>query len=324
MKTKLLFIGLMIFMGFQGLAQTDELIVEYDNPTHLNYGTEITLRFYYVNKKGKKKEMNKSSKDNFQVTKTNCDFEFYSLPRNNDLLGKLILAPRPSNPNDSIITIDFNYTDKKETGSKSLKFVLNYKGEIKLNFSGVDGKSAKTFDGLGQAIFSNKSHDGDNGGNGTNGKDLEITLAKKYFGTDSNYVMTIHDLNIDLYYQYNLKPSISQISISSNGGNGGEGSDGTRGSYNNRFRVDGGNAGNGGNGGNAGKILFYLDEKASELQFKIALSNLPGKGGLAGIPGEGVTHKEHTEYVGIRGKTGLNGTDGIPAEAAKIELRKFN
>ncbi len=324
MRTKCLFIGLMIFMGFQAFAGAEELLVEYDTPTNLNYGTEITLRFYFKNKKGKKKEINKSSKDEMSYNGQNCTLSFYSAPGNNDLLGKLVLAPMPSNPNDTTSQITITYSTKKESFTKTIDFKLNFRGEIKLDFSGAHGSSAKTFDGMGQAIFSNKSHDGQDGGNGGDGMNMEVTLVKKYNAVDSFYIMTIHDLGKDLYYQYHLKNTISQISISSNGGNGGEGSDGTRGSENNRFRVDGGNAGNGGKGGNAGKILFYLDEKAAELQFKIALSSHPGIGGEPGRPGEGVTHHEKTEYVGVRGKDGLRGTHGLPSNETKVELRKMN
>lgn len=324
MKKSLLFTVLITLLTLPMTVLGEELIIQYENPEHLNYGTEITLRFFIKNKKGKQKELNKNAKDNMSFSNKNCTLKFYTLPGNNDLLGKLILAPMPSNPSDTTSQITISYITKKENLSQTVKFTLNFRGEIKLDFSGEHGSSAKTFNGLGQAVFSNKSHDGQDGGNGGDGMNMEVKLKKHYKDLDSFYIMNIHDLGKDIHYQYYLKSTISQISIASNGGNGGEGSDGTRGSDSNRFRVDGGNAGNGGKGGNAGKILFYLDEKASELQFKIALSSYPGIGGEPGQAGEGVTHKEKPEYVGVRGKTGLRGTDGLPSNETRVELIKMD
>ncbi len=314
-----LFFGLKI-SGFAGMT---EFVVEFIDQPLRNYGSEVRFQFYEKNKKGAKSALTRKSIDNITFKITNGEFDWYTEPSNRDLQGKLKLATKPSSLNDTVTTIEFTFTEKDKTFTQSFSFTLNFEGNVNLNYSGKNGQSGKTFEGVGQFILSNKSNDGEPGTNGENGKDVEITMVQKTKGVDTFYVMNVNEVASGMYYIYKVKKNFSKIYVTSNGGDGGNGGSGTDGSRNNRFRVDGGNGGSGGNGGNAGKIIFYLDDRAWRIMNKIELTNNPGRGGSGGSPGDGVTHKDDTSIVGRKGNYGNTGLEGTKPNISVPELKKL-
>jgi len=320
---RLLFFGLLFTLNLNVFGGITEFVVTHNDPAMRNYGTEVTFNFYEKNKKGKQSSMTKGDMDKITFTVVNGDFEFITNAGSRDLQGKLKLATKPLSLNDTVIKIDFTYTEKDKTFTQSFSFTLNFEGNINLNYNGKNGLPGKTYASIGGFIVSNKSNDGEPGTHGENGKDVEITMVVKTKNIDTFYVMNVNDVVSGNYYIYKVKKNFSKIYISSNGGDGGNGGSGTDGSTNNRFRVDGGNGGPGGNGGNAGKLIFYLDDRAWRIMNKIELSNNPGRGGAGGTPGDGVVHKDDSSIVGKRGNVGATGNEGLKPNLAVPELKKL-
>ena len=125
MKPKFTFLFL-FFLSFSAKAEKYvDFAVEYDTIENLNYGTEISFRFYGIEKKDKKdKTAKKEALDlkeaqNIKYTSVNCDFEF-TKRETGDLGGKLILARRPKSLNDSACTISFSFETKDYVLQKKL------------------------------------------------------------------------------------------------------------------------------------------------------------------------------------------------------------
>lgn len=320
---RILFLGFLFVLNLNVFAGMSEFVVTHSDPAMRNYGTEITFNFYEKNKKGKQSALTRHSIDNIKFTVVNGDFEFFTAAGSRDLQGKLRLAPRPQSLNDTIIKIDFTYTEKENSWTKSFTFSLNFEGNINLNYNGKNGLPGSTYSSLGSFIVSNKSNDGEPGSNGGNGKNVDITMVMKTKDLDTFYIMNVNEVDSGMYYIYKVKKNFSKIFISSNGGDGGNGGSGSDGSEKNRFRVDGGNGGAGGNGGNAGKINFFLDDRAYRIMNRIELTNNPGRGGSGGSPGAGVVHKDDASIVGKRGTPGTNGNEGLKPNLAVPELKKL-
>lgn len=320
---RLLFFGFLFTLNLNVFGGVTEFVVTHNDPAMRNYGSEVTFSFYEKNKKGKQSALTRNSIDNITFVVTNGDFEFTTISGSRDLTGKLKLATKPMSLNDTVVKIDFTYTEKDKTFTQSFSFTLNFEGNINLNYNGKNGQPGKTYASIGGFIVSNKSNDGEPGTNGTNGKNVEITMIQKTKILDTFYIMNVNEVDSGMYYIYKVKKNFSKIFISSNGGDGGNGGSGSDGSRSNRFRVDGGNGGAGGNGGNAGKITFYLDDRAWRWMDKIELSNNPGRGGAGGSPGDGVTHKDDANIIGRRGNVGATGNEGLKPNLAVPELKKL-
>lgn len=320
---RILFLGFLFVLNLNVFAGINEFVVTHSDPAMRNYGTEITFNFYEKNKKGKQSALTRNAIDHIKFTVVNGEFEYFTHPGSRDLQGKLILAPRPLSLKDTLVKIEFTYTEKETTLTQSFSFTLNYEGNINLNFNGKNGLAGGTYSSLGSFIVSNKSNDGEPGTNGGNGTNVDITMMMKTNNLDTTYIIHVQEVDSLKSYYYQIKKNFTKIFISSNGGDGGNGGSGSDGSEKNRFRVDGGNGGAGGNGGNAGKINFYLDDRAYKIMNKIELTNNPGRAGNGGTPGDGAVHKDDPSIVGKRGNVGATGNEGLKPNLAVPELKKL-
>lgn len=292
-------------------AAIKDFIVEYTEPIHLNYGTEINFSFHYLNKKGKKKELRFNDMDKISLEVVNGEFNFH--PDNILLLGKLVLMPRPNTVKDSLIKIKFIYREDEQVFNREFEFVLNHRGKMVLNYNGRDG--AEGGNSADNRLFFTSGAEGNQGHNGENAKHVKAEIL--YSDDSLNTDMQVTFLATNEIFTYRLKPSTTEIFITCSGGNGGKGGDGNAGNSNKEFRLDGGDGGNGGHGGNGGQITVYIPKKLESIRKKLILLNYGGQGGAAGNGGNGaefIDDKTKKGRNGLKGVTGNAGFSGAPPE----------
>ena len=154
-------------------------------------------------------------------------------------------------------------------------------------FLGADGRDgANGRDG---------SHEGDNGGDGKNGTDGRdgpyLVLEVAYYDVEDtglgvqSPMIIVHERESGLLLLF----ACQDITIASIGGAGGNGGDGGNGYYDEESEeYDGrkGRGGDGGDGGNGGTIRISYSEQSDCLKY-VRLVSRGGKGGEAGIDGDG-------------------------------------
>ncbi|MFZ5551671.1 MAG: hypothetical protein ACOZCO_01040 [Bacteroidota bacterium] len=305
MKPLKLLAFLLIFMPFTAGAKITGFIVECDQPTNINYGTEVNFRFFVLNKKGKKEPLRRSQCDLVKITSTHAEFSFFTMPDNSSAGGKAVLFTRPKTVQDTVAEVLFTLVEDENKFEQSFRFRINYKGPMKIAFNGFEGKWGGVFEKGREVITHLSSNDGENGGNGDNGKDIAVTFLKLNSGyPDSFYVCRVITVADNQSFEFRIQNPNEPITIDCRGGKGGRGGDGTNGSKRNRYRLNGGNGGNGGTGGNGGAITVRISTNAAEIKKSITCLNSGGMGGNAGAPGKGVFHKS--------GDPELTGKDGVP------------
>lgn len=312
------FIFILLFLSLinESRGAIKDFIVEFTEPSQLNYGTEINFSFHFKNKKGKKKELKFNDIDKITVEVINGDFSFN--PINRLLNGKLILMPRPVKAQDSIVKIKFIYREDEEEFNREFEFVLNHRGKMFLNYNGRDGAAGGN--SADNRLFFTSGAEGNQGHNGENASHVkaEIIYSEDSLNTDMQVII----LSTNEIYTYRLKPSTTEIFISCNGGNGGKGGDGNDGNSNKEFRLDGGHGGNGGNGGNGGQITVYIPKNLEPIRKRLVLLNYGGQGGAAGKGGQGVEFSDDKTKKGKNGFNGMSGNSGHSGTAPEIIIEK--
>src|SRR5688572_1579204 len=227
MFRKLIFICALCFSFSAYAGKLSGFHVEFDTVSDLNYGTQITFRFFEikVKEKGKDKEKEKQNALNLKdasdikVKTSNCEFVFRKMNSSMDLGGTLTLLSRPLSITDSVCTVVFTLEEKEKSFEKKFSFTLNYKGLVRLNFNGRNGISPGDKK-IGEKLFNYTETTGANGGDGEPGVNIQVNITKIYSKEkkDSFYVAKVLDLDSSVLYEYKIIPSrFKNIIIESKG-----------------------------------------------------------------------------------------------------------
>lgn len=303
--------------------QREEVIITFDAPEQLSYGTQVDFLFFIENKRnGNRKPVPAHMNNYFSAECVNGNFYFESDQL--ELKGTLILAPYPKSYTDTIInlTIHVAYNQAQHDiyeKTSVFEFALNGTTDIILDYAGKNGMhgemgSNERMDGL---IFDAGNRHGGSGLNGVDGSDLIVKIAPFYNEQqDSLVLVKVFDSKDSLLSIYRLPTKYTSIKINVSGGVGGNGGNGKMGSNTLLEYRDGGRGGNGGNGGNGGFVKVLIHPTLAFLESAVKVNYSGGAGGNGGTGGRagrsGLNAPFQFEGVpGSSGKQGGNGRDGM-------------
>jgi hypothetical protein len=304
-----------ILLSFNGFSQKNSLLVkELKKPVNINYGTKVTYDFFLVrNKNNKEISMVSSQLRNMDVEVKNGNFLFVKDGAN--FHGELYIAAYPESVYDTITEITFKYTEGDEELSQTFRYVLNFKGDIRIDFSGSTGADGRVGwnKTLAGAVFNFGGNEGQSGINGRHGGFLKAYYTRKPITeSDTLTVLEVFDIK-NQKYVYHIRDEKTIVRFDLSGGDGGDGGNGQRGSNTFSSKADGGDGGKGGNGGNGGVIELYIDKELAvvkeNLRFNIE-GGLGGNGGEGGKEGRSRSGSS-SSFVGKPGRNGERGSDGL-------------
>lgn len=354
-----LFCVIISFLCFVSSARTQrmkEIVVEYDTTGSINYGSEIVFKFYWLNKKGKKKEFSRYEiLKQFTLTAVNATWIDHPEKPGNSATGQnpvysnmmgLRVTNKPGAFNVTDIT--FSIVFIKENGpefSLAKRVRLNYKGQLNLDFAGRNGTDGTKGDDKAAPLIFRDGKNGEDGTNGQPGEDGHLVDLKMKWVTDpatgkmwAEIIAFDQKTNETHNYRTPYPENGIYINVSGgNGGNGGNGGDGSRGKH--AKSVDGkitdpGNGGNGGkggdggNGGIGGSVNITVHPNASDMaNYVIVINNggaagMGGNAGAAGKPGDSIAGSG-TGREGTRGTIGNSGSMGMPGLSASMNTSDF-
>ena len=315
---------------FKGSKTPTGIEFKYNTSANINYGYSFSFKTVLVYSNGKTKNI--SGKEELDITIEGGDY-------NN---GSISLPSYPTSFQKDTIKIEATYTNGDLVFKKSIAIPYNYKGDLKLDFSGNSGDDGEKGSNGGTSMIFGYGKDGDAGGQGKdgyNGSDLLVHIWKDEIS--QLYFIRVTDINADKMYFFKNQDSGYGIKLDitggkgGKGGNGGDGGDGKDGRIKKEKKKEpgdggnGGSGGNGGNGGNGGSVYVFIHPNAAEIQSRIAIYNFGGepgiggnggKAGLGGKPLEG----QNAGTDGIAGNAGVPGVSGNTGEAYEISVEEFD
>jgi len=310
-----------------------EILIEIDTAgQNITYGTNVKFKFFTVNKKGKKKEVD-FARLNDKISAT-C-----LTPECSTKYGELIFPQHTSNKTLSAGFIRFQSIDPDLQLDKSFEAKMNFKGPLSINYKGQEGTKGLNGNNGGIPIVFRDGETGEQGGNGSNGlpgRNITVKIKKEY---DEQYKKEIFFFYVkddsitgeNIFRCINVEKGVDIDVSGGNGGAGGSGGEGSRGKHGNaegkKSPGDGGNGGYGGNGGNGskgGKVTVIAHTNASEILGYLRINNaggLPGEAGQGGKGGAG-GNGDSGQSDGRTGTSGGSGNMGLPGEQGpNYELR---
>jgi hypothetical protein len=294
----------------------------------VNHGSDFTVKFSAITKKGSRKKLN----EKHGVIVSSPEIEQLEWNR-----LKIIDVPEDFKNTSYPVVLTLQDEDKKLIASTNI--FLNYKGNININAIALDGIDGIQGDDGGQTLFGRNGTEGKPGANGTdgaNGDHYTIHIWKDGY----EYRMRIEDDSTGTIWKYK-SIDCDELFFDMSGGHGGAGGRGGEGGIGKPGKVTdskqkkpgdggfGGNGGNGGAGGNGGSALIFIHPNAKEIKERIRIVNyggtggqggLPGEGGVPGRPGKGQKPAKH----GTMGKVGQQGEDGIDGPESTISIISFD
>lgn len=309
------------------LENIDHVKLSISENASINNGSELPMIIMAVLLDGTERDIS-----THKMLSVSSDRGFYTSDSKTFTIG--MNSPNFNSPE---VLVKMDLTEKDETQNYSQPFLLNYKGDLNLDFSGEDGAPGEDGDDKGSRIIFTDGKDGDNGLNGVagqNGKMISLHIWKE----DNMYYCCAksNDSNLTRYYKTDNAGKIIADISGGNGGNGGDGGDGGNGKDGNAAKEkepgsagNGGSGGNGGNGGNAGVIKITIHTNASEIESQLSIiknGGLGGNGGAAGEAGEpGDPDTNQTALpLGLVGTQGQNGINGTLNTNPTIEVKEFD
>lgn len=319
--TFILFIG--FFLVSCSIFRSDKDIVDieinYDKDAAIHYGREFNVNVYAIYKNGKRRNI--SRKSDLSVNVEGGDFTN----------GTVKIEQYPTSWLPDSLKVEATYSTETDSFSTQKSIPFNYKGELKLDFSGQAGTDGRKGKDRGTPLLfrdGNDGGDGEKGNNGEQGNDLTVLIWKA--PNHDYYRIKITDLIANINYYYTYRYTGSPLIIMSNGGMGGEGGNGGDGGTGkngvstdekDKRPGDGGNGGNGGDGGmggDGGTVYITFHPNAIALKDVITVYNFGGDGGQGGLageagePGDPANEQDAGEYgvEGNSGQMGLNGNMG--------------
>lgn len=280
---RLTFVGYFILsFQFSFAQRIEEIIVEPDTAGRtITYGSTIYFKFFTVNKKGKKKEVEYRKVDN----RIACE----SLtPECTIANGKMSFSPSSNSKGFVKGNIRF-YSIKTDDIKldKTFEIKMNFKDPLVLNYDGKKGLAGINGNNGGIPLLFRDGKAGDQGGNGGEGwegKKITVRIKKEYdefFKKEIYFVYVTDDTTHEESIFRCLNPE-KGLEINVRGGDGGQGGKGGSGSngkagVEGKSAGDGGNggyAGNGGIGGRGGKVVVIAHTNASEILGYLKMNNL--------------------------------------------------
>lgn len=305
--------------------------ISYEIPSNaeINYGSSFQIEFYANYSNCKKKNITGKSDLIVEV-----DGGSYSK-------GRIKLPEYPEQWLKDTLTVSASYSLKEDTFRIQENIPFNYRGEVEIDFSGIQGATGTNGADRGTPLVFRNGNDGGDGLTdqvGQNGDDLTVLVWKDI--TLDLFKIKITSLSQDKTYYYTDKNNGFPFRILSNGGpggvggKGGKGGNGKDGVINDKKNKrpgnvgNGGNGGQGGNGGNGGVVYMTFHPNATAIENMIVVYNFPGDGGQggdggqAGEPGEPAPGQDSGE-PGTEGQPGIMGINGAPGNTI-IELQPFD
>ena len=314
----------------KGGKKAKELRIDYNSAAEINYGYTLQVDFYAVYANGKDKKLTHKSDLKIEVTgATYSD-------------GQLYIEGYPEQFGRDVIDLRATYSGKDDSLVKEISIPFNYRGPLKLIFTGDAGTDGKKGSKGGmEMVFRNglNGGDGTDGAQGRDGHNLSVYIWKDE--STQQYKIRVNNLEDQKSYYYNYLDSGAGITIDVSGGAGGTGGKGGDGGDGKDGRItdkktkepgsggNGGNGGNGGQGGNGGMVYLFIHPNAAELQNRIAIYNFGGAGGAggpAGDPGKAGKPLEGQEAKadGTTGLPGEPGPSGSQGNATTISIEAFD
>lgn len=289
----------------------------------ITYGSELTFRYYTLNKKGKRKLVDYKKIDNHIIcTVTGADWNHYQ--------GKLTFAAKTPDKGMVKATIRFTAKNPAEVSlDQAFEIRMNFKSGLTIDGKGATGRTGVAGSGKGKPLLLRDGKDGEPGnagGPGDDGSRLTVRLKKEYDDYCRREILFVYvmddSLKTESIYRCPYPDRKLVIDVSGGdggaGGNGGDGGTGKDGSVADDKRPgDGGNGadgGKGGRGGRGGEVTIIAHTNCGDLLSHVnvrshaGVGGPGGKGGDAGKPGKPDTGQAE----GKTGKPGQQGAYGDP------------
>lgn len=299
------------------VSDIKHLEMEIPDDQAINHGRVITVNYYAITTKNKRKRLNAKS-----GIKVDC-------PAIEQVMwNRLRIIERPEQFANQTYDVTLSIQGESKTIKEKVPLKLNYKGNLIINAEGGFGKKGFDGDSGGQTLFGRdgtQGRTGNVGEDGENGDHYTIHIWKDGY----EYRVRIEDDSTGVVWKYKSLECDSIIlyingGFGGDGGRGGDGGSGKPGKVSEKkFKVPGnggkgGTGGNGGKGGNGGSALIFVHTNARKMANRIRIENYgglggeagqPGRGGLPGEPAKGQDPAEHGA-IGISGSNGEKGVDG--------------
>lgn len=326
---------ILTLLSFQAISQRiQEIVVEMDTVGKvITYGSRVNFKFYTINKKGKKKEVEYRKVDQLiSINATNAEVSN----------GGINFSEKSSDKGYAFAKVKFTSTKPDETKlDQEFLIRMNFKSALVLNYKGQKGVNGTTGSSGGIPIVFRDGKPGDKGGNGGDGypgKNITVRFKREmddFTGREILFAYVMEDSLGNEYIYRCLYPhwGITVTSAGGDGGDGGTGGSGSRGKHGKKDGDDiknpgdggaGGDGGDGGNGSIGGKITIIAHTNCSDLLSYLKIENNGGNGGLAGSGGRGGSAGDDVEggTSGKSGAPGLEGKAGNPGlQGPPFELR---